>query len=66
VLASTLPVQVTLLGINTIVSSIFTILVFFLGALLVFDNLTLSLTFGNFGEDLVRLSLTIIFECLLL
>jgi hypothetical protein len=66
VLASTLSVQVTLLGINTIVSSIFTILVFFLGALLVFDNLTLSLTFGNFGEDLVRLSLTIIFECLLL
>lgn len=65
-LASTLPVQVTLLGINNIVSSIFTILVFFLGALLVFDNLTLSLTFGNFGEDLVRLSLTIIFECLLL
>jgi hypothetical protein len=65
-LASTLSVQVTLLGINAIVSSIFTILVFFLGALLVFDNLTLSLALGNFGEDLVRLSLTIIFEGLLL
>jgi hypothetical protein len=66
-LASTFSVNVVLLSAHSVLNSIFTILVvLLLGALLVFDCHSLSLTLSNFGKNLIRLCNSITFEGLLL